>query len=453
VPPSDPPPAALTPLQKQTNRAIDRGVVYLKGRLQQTDQFYPNVWGTPSANTGAVALAGLTLLHCGVPADDRAVQRAAAVVRADRPKLTFTYSLALSLLFLDRLGDAADQDLVRGLALQLIGGQNVTGGWTYDCPLLAAAQQEPLLGQLQKGSYTPGGAAAISTDNSNTQFATLALWAARRHGVPAEPALAEVERRFRASQRPDGSWRYWHSQADTPLPDSTTCAGLLGLAVGRVTRKAVAAKEPARDEALDNGLRFLSRTVGKKALLSEEERARRQKDTALLDRLLRRVAQVQKAAAPGAAPGAAPPALNERDLQELTELARQMTALDNPKEGTILQGALMGANAVGDLYFLWSLERVAVIYDLQAIGGRDWYQWGAEIIVPTQKEDGSWSDRWPGVPDTCFALLFLRRANLASDLTYELRTRKVVPDDLRQYLQTKVIDADQPPGVSTPPRK
>ena len=83
--------------------------------------------------------------------------------------------------------------------------------------------------------------------------------------------------------------------------------------------------------------------------------------------------------------------------------------------------ALIGADSIGDLYYLWSLERVAVAYDLELIGGKDWYRWGAEIIVKNQKADGGWSDVYHGIPDTCFALLFLKRTNVAQDLTGELR--------------------------------
>ena len=95
---------------------------------------------------------------------------------------------------------------------------------------------------------------------------------------------------------------------------------------------------------------------------------------------------------------------------------------------------------------------VGVIYDVKEIppgkggpgkGGKDWYRWGAEIIVANQKEEGQWEDRFPGVPDTCFALLFLKRANIAKDLT----------DKLRDVLGWNAVTA--PPGGQTPlpPRK
>jgi hypothetical protein len=75
-------------------------------------------------------------------------------------------------------------------------------------------------------------------------------------------------------------------------------------------------------------------------------------------------------------------------------------------------------------YFLWSLERAAVAYGLDSIGGKDWYTWGADFLVADQEKDGSWQ----GVhgeygADTCFALLFLRRADLAKDLSSKMRNK------------------------------
>jgi len=69
-------------------------------------------------------------------------------------------------------------------------------------------------------------------------------------------------------------------------------------------------------------------------------------------------------------------------------------------------------------YFLWTLERMAVIYNLKTIGGKDWYEWGKELLLANQQADGSWQGEFAeGGCDTCFALLFLQRVNVASDLT------------------------------------
>ncbi|MGH7169061.1 MAG: hypothetical protein ACRELG_02135, partial [Gemmataceae bacterium] len=69
-------------------------------------------------------------------------------------------------------------------------------------------------------------------------------------------------------------------------------------------------------------------------------------------------------------------------------------------------------------YFLWSLERVAVALDLKTIGKKDWYAWGAPLLLANQQADGSWQGNSADCgADTCFALLFLKRANLVADLT------------------------------------
>jgi hypothetical protein len=65
---------------------------------------------------------------------------------------------------------------------------------------------------------------------------------------------------------------------------------------------------------------------------------------------------------------------------------------------------------------------MAVLFDLPRLGGKDWYKWGAEILLKNQLPDGSWRGAYAqGGPDTCFALLFLKRANLAADLTDRIK--------------------------------
>src|SRR5262249_6329345 len=77
-----------------------------------------------------------------------------------------------------------------------------------------------------------------------------------------------------------------------------------------------------------------------------------------------------------------------------------------------------------NLYFLWSVERVAVLYNLDKLGEKEWYRWGAEILVANQKEVGNWEGGgYHGASptiDSCFALLFLRRANLTKELASRL---------------------------------
>ncbi len=75
-------------------------------------------------------------------------------------------------------------------------------------------------------------------------------------------------------------------------------------------------------------------------------------------------------------------------------------------------------------YLLWTIERCGVLYKRREIDGKDWYRWGQALLVDAQNPAGDWTGAnfHGGNPlvNTCFALLFLKRANLAKDLTKKL---------------------------------
>jgi hypothetical protein len=109
------------------------------------------------------------------------------------------------------------------------------------------------------------------------------------------------------------------------------------------------------------------------------------------------------------------PVRNAAILKGFTALNRWVGTAQGKWEGPLEQQ---------NLYYLWSLERVAVLYNLELIGGKDWYRWGAEILVANQTPAGHWENgKYYGsshVLDTCFALLFLQRVNLVKDLSAKL---------------------------------
>ena len=392
--PRRPPEPPWLPLdkQKQVQAAIARGKNFVIAQ-QRSDGTFADEF-----DLGMTALPGLTLLECGVPARDAVIQKAAQRVRTQARNFTGraeTYELSLALLFLDRLGERSDRPLIRSLALRLVAGQQRDGGWTYHCPPLSESDSPRLLDFLTRTreptvqlaglepkadkpranpenaeirrayddlparvrevpsvraalSETPARLQPGSSDNSNTQFAILALWAARRHQVPLERTLRLVAQRFRQSQASDGSWGY-HMQGGHESP-AMIGVGLLGLAVGHGLTQIEAGTVPRRDPDIDRALVALSRHLGETS------------------------------------------------------------------------GPL-------NLYFLWTVERVGVLYKLRQINGKEWYAWGADELLTRQLGKGSWRQ---GVYygsteliDTCFALLFLSRANLTSDLsdTLELLIR------------------------------
>jgi hypothetical protein len=387
--------------------AIHRGVAALK-KKQEAD----GTWSFPQHATGATALAGLTLLECDVPATDPAVLLAIKALRPATPELTDTYSLSLAILFLDRLGDPGDVPLIQAMAVRLVAGQDSAGGWSYHCPApdneevrrltklvrnrrelvvprepRASSAPKPLdhrtlpreiqdqLRRVKPANQPPRG------DNSNTKFATLALWVARRHGMPVENALAAVESRFRSGQNDDGGWGYTPAVADVRRQSfgTMTCAGLLGVAIGHV-----GAGETSRRD--DPKAKHVKRIPGGSSGDLGKDPATRA-GLLLLGRLLGRP--------------------------------------------TDQEGPVSLFNPRGDeYYFLWALERVAVAYSLKTIGNKDWYAWGAELLLTRQQRNGAWEGQFGEGVDTCFALLFLRRANLSKDLSAQLKGRVTDPGEV-----------------------
>ncbi|HMF16095.1 MAG TPA: hypothetical protein VKE98_02760 [Gemmataceae bacterium] len=358
-------------LQAVINKAIDRGVENLR-RLGGTGS-----WSATHYPTGMSALAAWTLLESGVAPSDPLVQRAAANLRRECINLTNTYSLTTAILFFDRLGDSGDEALIQAMAVRLLAGQNLTGSWNYEIrwgedadrawlqrqveeankqrqnkTLPAEAKKmifpeiQKQLDRLQRANIDPR-----NGDNSNTQFAMIGLWVARRHGMPVDSALGRVDARFRRSQT-SGGWAYAPEVFFGSPPRATmTCAGLLGLALGQGVKKDGKGKELLKDPIVKNGFRLISEV------------------------------------------------------------------LKNPN-GEMQKKLLVKPEMF--YYFLFSLERMAVVYDVKKIGETDWYTWGAKILVDKQEPDGSWKGEH-GAADTCFALLFLKRANVAEDLTFDLK--------------------------------
>ncbi len=65
-------------------------------------------------------------------------------------------------------------------------------------------------------------------------------------------------------------------------------------------------------------------------------------------------------------------------------------------------------------YYLYALERAGILADVARVNEHDWYGEGALWLLLTQDGDGWWTEETGSAPrkvaDTCFALLFLKRA-------------------------------------------
>ncbi len=225
-----------------------------------------------NAHLGATALAGLTLLECGVSPDDAAVQGAAQTIRDGAGQVHATYALATAILFLDRLhaniphtdgtrlneGERStqakkerDRDLIRAFALRLMTCQDAGGFWGYG-RRVSKAEEDATLQKAKAGQFA--GEKLGYTTLSNSQFAALALWAARRHGVPVRPSLEAVARGARDKQTAEGTWNY---DINLPMKHTSACAGLIFLALERGLQEEGTAPRAARQPTPSSTRAFL----------------------------------------------------------------------------------------------------------------------------------------------------------------------------------------------------
>jgi len=418
------PAVAQTPAdQVAIDLAIERGKSYLL-KEQKPEGHWGEGTGPGSGKgwgIGYTALAGLALLECGVPTTDPHIKKAANLIRANVAELDSTYEVSLSILFLDRMKSKGDKQTIQWLACKLIVAQSASGGWGYtveklnlpdvaqllislkrmtpppakpgekpppfDIAKARAAALAPLTGKLKSlpvffdpEDRLPADPKDKTTDNSNTHFAMLGLWAARKYDVPTDRTFTLVTRRFRTSQGGSGTWGYGFAPKGADGGGSTTCVALLGVAIGHVVAPEPDIR-PETDPITIKAFVALSKMVG----------------------------------------------------EPVNDTANRPTIKD-----------------VGGLYYLWSMERIAVLFDVKTLGKKDWYLWGAEILLCHQAGNGSWDTEggYHGqtpVLNTCFALLFLRRANLTPDLS-----KKLLLDPKVLTAKVDTIVAPPPPPPPSP---
>ena len=179
-------PVAAEVTDREVRQAIERGVEYLK---TQQDKVRGGWLEHPTQPGGLSALCTLALLNSGVGVDDPAMAKALDYIRSfDKPDMT--YSVALRTMVLCAAEPKKDLLVIRQNvkwleATQLASGTSATRGrkgtWAY------SARQE---GQ---------------GDNSNTQFAMLALNEAERVGRRSQSHYLATGAGVLAAD-PEGGW-------------------------------------------------------------------------------------------------------------------------------------------------------------------------------------------------------------------------------------------------------
>ncbi len=318
---------------EMVRESIDQGVKYLKS--QQSNR---GTWNDVAQYEGGVtALCTLALLNCGVPPSDPVIQDALKMLR--KVELKKTYSVALRTMVLCAAEPNRDRLAIQESVRWLETNQLPAGLWSY-----------------------PGGGG----DNSNTQFAVLALHEAERAGAKVDPATWRRAAEYWAGcQNADGSWGYQSGWTEGLA--SMTCAGIGATVIcaGRVN--------PPNAE-VKNGL--------VRCCQPQEE--------------------------------------NDSLERALGWLGRNFSVRRNP-------GRRGGGGAVWHYYYLYGLERVGRLTARRMIGGHDWYREGAEFLV---RQQDPFNHYWIGSGHsednphvvTSYALLFLskgRRPVLVAKLKHE----------------------------------
>jgi len=321
----------LTP--EMVRRSIGMGVEYL-----QKEQHPRNGdWAEYTFHSGGVtALCTLALINSGVKQNDPAVQKALVSLRDVGLPRGSTYATAMQTMAFAAADPERDRLLIERNAryleaIQIRGGPS-KGGWGY-------------------------GDASVTADNSNSQFALLALYEAERSGVKVNDQTWRLAMKYWADAQDEtnGFWRYQSS--GYPPTGSMTCAGIASMIIASDTLntgEAVVTGDSVRCCGEQDELGSIAKGFG------------------WLDR-------------------------NFRVDSNPSPLSR-----------------LVGENTAFPLYYLYALERVGRLSGRRYIGGNDWYRAGAaELIKRQDKVSGFWQGIGPGESEkrigTALALLFLAK--------------------------------------------
>lgn len=190
------------------NEAIRQGIEYLK-RTQKADGSWTEYEGQPG---GMTSLTTLALLNCGLGKNDPTVSKALAYLES-LPNPESVYAASLRIMVFAAADPKAYRVRISEMANWLVGAQvsegDTKGGWSY--------------------TARPGG----RSDNSNTQFAMLALHEAERAGAKVPDHVWQRALNYWTApgmQKADGSWGY---EKGHPSTGSMTCAGIASVIIAQ----------------------------------------------------------------------------------------------------------------------------------------------------------------------------------------------------------------------------
>lgn len=343
--------------QKAVDEAIDRGAKFLLEELRRGTKG-DDFESRPDLLTGELVL--LTLAHAGVPAGDETFARLLrGVLSRD---LSATYNVALQAMALERIDRRLHQKRIAACGQYLVDSQCANGQWNYGEPM----------GAERPRADTPTSGGAPAKKSGSTE---------------ALPAIDIVRRR---RGPPSGD-------------NSNTQYAILGLracmeASVRIPAATFAETEKwfERKQSRDGGWSYDIAGMGGGPELGTYGSMTAGAAGTLV--ICKYYLKKDHTKSPSVHAG-------------LKWLEKNFAVGENP--GCPMEDAW-------HYYYLYALERAAMLYGTETIGRHEWYAEGATYLLKRQSKDGSWSGGAAGIggpapgmdsriTDTCFAILFLRR--------------------------------------------
>jgi hypothetical protein len=386
--PFDDPDTAESPTTfsaEQVDKAIRAGVDWL--RKNQLDD---GSWGEVVGNAaygggamqgrgythpaGATALALYALLKCKVPVRDGSVKKGFEFLKKRFKRPGGSYEASMMLL---AICATANPYKTSGASHRQVEKLKLTGSyrqWAQDVhDVLLDKKTGPAWRYQVEGqeNQAPDG---HHQDLSSTQLASLALSAAEQLGIDTPDAVWEDILSFSMAQQDDDG------------PAVVTKDPLTGKEIRRRARGFAyikGASHPEEGQAVGSMTACgIANVLMARAALSDGEKA-------------------------AAAWSARPDAAKVQDSVEdgVAWLEENWSPYANPKKNQM---------NVYHLYWLYSVERAMDLLDRKKVGTHLWYSEMGQQLIDRQKPDGSWDSNSTHEPrqvlDTCFALLFLKRA-------------------------------------------
>ncbi|MHB1157216.1 MAG: hypothetical protein ACYC26_10300 [Phycisphaerales bacterium] len=339
--------------RKDVNLAIEKGVKYLISQYQGNGEFS----GKYQKQIGQTALIVFSLLKSGANEQETCVSESIPAMLAyglNRPGTDGrgTYNAGLVMMAMDLIRERAEAQIADH-SLDIKIRREAIANRPKAVAVIRKCVSGLYANQKANQSFSYGGGAAkAGHDMSIHQYALLGMWAAYRSRVVLKPNYWDDQIKYlMAIQKPDGGWAY---KPDKNPSRAMTTAGIGSLAI------------------------CAANTVKK--------------------RITRQTVAIT----------------NNRGLETktITDIPPK-----SPVEKSISHGFEWLAQnniQVVDAYYLYGLERAAVLTGTTTINNIDWYDAMATQIVAKQNADGSWAGNENLGGSTCttaWYLLFLRRSS------------------------------------------